>query len=511
MKHKSKFNNRVNEIGIRIADLEKIRIDSLKRPRVEDRLDSSLSVDSFWRRYIDSSWYKKKIHEIKEKTQQASVEKAILQYEYELKEKVKTLHEALNVALANEWIPYPPSPKQYRFLMLPDKEAFYGGAAGGGKSSALLMAAIMFCHMPDYKAILFRKTLEELNLPSGLIPRSKEWLRGKARWDGQSHRWTFPSGATLSFGYLNNVDDHFRYQSTEFQYIGFDELTHIPENQFRYLFSRLRRLKSQKCIPLRMRGTGNPEGRYVQYVKARYVDAETAIAPFVPALIEDNPGLDKESYIDSLSKLNPITRERLQNGIWDIPNEGLKFQRGWFNIVDDYPRDFPVVRYWDKAASALGRGKDPDWTVGVKATIAKGVLYVIDVVRFRGAPLVNESTIRRTAEVDGKSVRIYMEQEPGSAGVNDIDNYARKVLLGFSFWPEKTTDSKIVRADPLSAYAERGNVKIVKGRWNNDFLDEFEIFPQGRHDDIVDSTAGAFSILSKHTPLGGGGVPSIFR
>ena len=103
-----------------------------------------------------------------------------------------------------------------------------------------------------------------------------------------------------------------------------------------------------------------------------------------------------------------------------------------------------------------------------------------------------------------------MEQEPGSAGVNDIDNYGRRVLLGFSFRGVKTTDSKIVRADPLSAHAERGDVKLVEGNWINDFLDEFEVFPLGAHDDVVDATSGVFNELPKYGPVGGGGVPSIF-
>ena len=101
---------------------------------------------------------------------------------------MKALHNALCNALAEGWIPYQPSVKQYRFLMLPDEEAFYGGAAGGGKSDALLMGAIMFCHLPNYNALIIRKTLRDLNLSSGLIPRSKKWLRGKNIYMGRFPR-----------------------------------------------------------------------------------------------------------------------------------------------------------------------------------------------------------------------------------------------------------------------------------------------------------------------------------
>ena len=56
------------------------------------------------------------------------------------------------------YIPHQPTPKQREFLSLTDREAFYGGAAGGGKSDALLMGALQYVHVPNYAAILFRRT-----------------------------------------------------------------------------------------------------------------------------------------------------------------------------------------------------------------------------------------------------------------------------------------------------------------------------------------------------------------
>ena len=80
------------------------------------------------------------------------------------------------------------------------------------------------------------------------------------------------------------------------------------------------------------------------------------------------------------------------------------------------------------------RGKDPDYTVGALFRIVDGVLFVVDVVRFRGIPQKNGSKIRQTAEMDGLGVDSYMEQESGSVGVNYIDNYSRHVLVGYCFY-----------------------------------------------------------------------------
>ncbi|GAG04852.1 unnamed protein product, partial [marine sediment metagenome] len=262
------------------------------------------------------------------------------------------------------------------------------GAAGGGKSDALFMGAIMFCHLPGYSAIVFRQTLQDHILPEGLIPRSKEWLMkvlGKKAWNGSSNTWTFPSGATITFGYIKAADDHYRYQSSAYQYIGFDEVPQFRESQFRYLFSRLRRLETQKDIPLRIRGAGNPDGPYVQWVKQRYVDLKTAIAPFIPAKIDDNPGLDKETYKNSLMYLDPVTRARLMDGDWEMRDVGSMFQRSNFTLTKAVPAKMLAVRYWDKAASKAKRGEDACFTAGVlMSTDGEGHFFILDVKHSEG-------------------------------------------------------------------------------------------------------------------------------
>ena len=49
---------------------------------------------------------------------------------------------------------------------------------------------------------------------------------------------------------------------------------------------------------------------------------------------------------------------------------------------------------------------------------------------------------------------------------------------------------------PLSSAAQAGNVKLVRGVWNTDFLDEIDAFPESVHDDQVDAASGAFGKLS---------------
>ncbi len=388
------------------------------------------------------------------------------------------------------------------------EELLYGGAAGGGKSDFLLMAALQFVDLPDYSALLLRRSYPDLALPGAIMARAHDWLRGKIRWVDTEKTYYFPSGATLTFGYLQHEDDKYRYQSAEFQFIGFDELTQFSQAQYRYLFSRLRRQEGS-TIPLRMRAASNPGGQGHQWVKDRFIPegfkAIDGMANmyrhegriFLPARLQDNPFLDREQYIRKLQHLDPITRQRLLDGDWTVSEGGAMFKRHWFRLVQDWPRHGRQVRFWDLAASKPKRGQEPDYTVGCRMAESGGQYWIIDIRRVQDTPGEVEKLIRQTAALDGYEVPIRMEQEPGASGKIVIDHYAREALKGYDFAGIPSTGDKAVRAAPLSSAAEMGNVFLVEGAWVEAMLDEFEVFPAGAHDDQVDAASGAYAYLSR--------------
>lgn len=225
----------------------------------------------------------------------------------------------------SRYIPHVPTPKQHAFLWLTCKEAFFGGAAGGGKSDALLMAALQYVDIPGYAAIIFRKTYTDLALPGAIMTRAQEWLLGtEAKWNDNDKAFTFPSGATLSFAYLQRPNDHFRYQSAEFQFIGFDEVTQLPEYQYVYLLSRLRRPADGplSLVPLRARSAANPGGVGHRWVKERFVDGRSPDRVFISSQLDDNPHLDQATYEQSLALLDPITFAQLRHGDWTVRPPG---------------------------------------------------------------------------------------------------------------------------------------------------------------------------------------------
>src|SRR5579862_6576537 len=139
--------------------------------------------------------------------------------------------------VANRWIHRQPHPKQQRLLLHSHtREVFYGGAGGGGKSESLWYAALQYVEVPGYAALILRRTYADLSKPGALMDRSRDYLADtEATFNERDKRWTFPSGASITFGYLQHENDKFQYASSEFQYIAFDELTHFSESQYTFL------------------------------------------------------------------------------------------------------------------------------------------------------------------------------------------------------------------------------------------------------------------------------------
>lgn len=262
-----------------------------------------------------------------------------------------------------------PTKRQADFLSLPDSifDALFGGAAGSGKSETLLMLPIVrqFHLHPRFKGLLLRRTYPELE--SEIIVRSKEFYgECGAKYNDTKKRWTFPSGAIIQFGHCENEQDVTKYDTTQYNYMAFDELTSFTEYQYIYLsFSRVR--SSDNRLPAIVRSGTNPGGighswclerfvapcldgykiirRQVKFtldgkLTNRYVDSI-----FIPAKATDNPHLLEANpdYLTRLASLPPAEKAAKLEGSWSS-FEGQAFVEFRRDIHVVSP--FQVPEYW---------------------------------------------------------------------------------------------------------------------------------------------------------------------
>jgi phage terminase large subunit-like protein len=427
----------------------------------------------------------------------------------------------------------PQDGRQMQFCSCTADIAIYGGAAYGGKTVSLLLESTRNVSDRLYRGVIFRRKHIEIVAGGGLWDTSQQIYPGTG---GHGTRgltlWSWNSGSEIKFSHLNQEKTVEEYQGAAFIFIGFDELTHFTKYQFIYMLTRNRPPAGCRLRPY-MRATCNPDAdSWVSELIKWWIDQNTGFAiperagvvryftvsdneiiwvpkdwrsregippksiTFIPSSIEDNPlgNIADPTYRANLLAQDRVTRERLLRGNWLISFSGEMFDPTWFEIVDNYPSDMRLIRYWDLAESELDENKknDPDFTAGALVGIKDDVLYIIDVVSFRETPAKAEQKMLDCAIEDGPAVEISWEEV--KANGKWVSTYLKKLFTGYETHPDPVEGSKTERARPWSAMAEKGRVKLVRGKWNQTFKARAGKFPDGKRDEI-DAVSGAVKVL----------------
>ena len=253
-------------------------------------------------------------------------------------------------------------------------------------SAVLLMDALRYVDVPNYAAIIFRRSLTDLKRNGGLLDLAFQWLGprlGKdCYYEASTHMFKWANNASLTFGYIGSATAWEHYQGGNYQYIGWDELTQHSQQDYGEMFSRLRRngcalhadfpqpdcnvcvgYKHLRNVPLKVRGTTNPGGRGHIWVKKRFKlfknkaskipnpitglnqmwESGDPEKPYLPGFFVDNPGLDHETYKKNLKLIGDRQREaQLLEGDWDWVAGGV-FDPGWFLNKYEYRNGYYAI------------------------------------------------------------------------------------------------------------------------------------------------------------------------
>lgn len=434
----------------------------------------------------------------------------------------------------------------------------YGGAAGGGKTYALLLEALRHKDVKGFGAVIFRRNYNQITAEGGLwdasqkifsqVPDAKPRKTPKLNW-----RFNNGNGGRLTFAHIENDDGLSSWQGTEIAYIGFDELTHFTKHQFLYMLSRNR----TTCgVTPYVRATCNPDAdSWVAEFISWWIDQDTgypirersgqirwmvnmndvitwystkedAIAyavqaglpekeaefatksvTFIASSIQDNKVLleSNPSYMANLRALPEVDMERLLRGNWKIKaSAGRYFKRTQVQLIDKIPDDIVMwCRAWDMAATEEDENGDADYTAGVLMGLRKtGSLVILNVINQRLKAGDVEKLVMFTAAMDrakyGFQYVVRIPQDPGQAGKWLAARYV-SMLTGYNVKTVPVSGSKELRATPMAAQWQRGNIEILVADWNEEYFSQLESFPESKHDDMVDAGSDAFNELTTNT------------
>jgi len=411
------------------------------------------------------------------------------------------------------WLPrddgwkYNPSAPVLEFLESPARYTLIAGARGSGKTAGGAQKA--------FKRI--RKGLDGIVL-SPSIPHFNTSTREEfwkwIPWDHVDHHYKtdkmieFDTGSKVYYG---GIEDEDRWRGPNVNWLWFDEAARKPDNKAWLVAIGGVRVGENPAAWITTTPRGKNHWIYNMFIKQEVDEVTRSLLDeigfsgklyehFFVSIFDNKANLDPMFLASMLSSYTGKFREQEIMGKF-VDFNGEIISRDAFGEIDakEMPPVTSRVRFWDLAATEKKQGgsEDPDWLAGGKVSrTANGVFYIEHIEHARLDPADVETRIRGIALKDGINTEIGFEQEPGASGKSMVSVYVR-MLAGLSkkIRGYRLSGDRLAAAMPWFSQAMAGNVKVVKGKWNEPFYEELESFPAGAHDDMVTSLNGAFMML----------------
>jgi hypothetical protein len=444
---------------------------------------------------------------------------------------------------------------QERFLAEGGFEALFGGAAGPGKTWALAYDALGIQYrgtklgkaaveVPEYRGVLFRRYASNL---ADLIDEchglyvNETWgarcvLGGKGdpgvvfifpkyyQKGGVSHKDR--GGARIFLSHLATIADIHKHQGFEYQYVGFDELTQFLLRQYLYLMSRMR-TKVDGLFP-RIRGTTNPVGEGLAWVRKRFItgstpnvrsyfiadkdpernprglevvanhpDARSRI--FIPGVLAENKYIDKAAYAGNIRQMGQAYTAALLDGDWDA------FGGDFFK---SFKRSMVIKPFEVPAGWLLVGSIDPGWSspcsFSLRARDYEGNVYRLCTYYER----------ERSAPEHAKEIKKFIENFKWTRG-----RMPSLIVSGADAWQHKdryaAVGNEFTFADHFAAEGlilQPAMTERILGWWGmKNLMDEekYWVF-EGFNEPFMDELSAAISDEKRPEDiLGGGNNPDV--
>jgi predicted phage terminase large subunit-like protein len=168
-----------------------------------------------------------------------------------------------------------------------------------------------------------------------------------------------------------------------------------------------------------------------------------------------------------------------------IPPEGELLKWSWFRAYDVEPVREPgdeIVQSWDTASKA---GELNDYSVCTTWLVRGETYYLLDVHRAKLHYPDLKRAVAMLARQFGASAVIMEDKASGTALIQDLAADPAMSVRPIAVEPE---GDKVTRASAQSMVIEAGRVFLPRSAaWLSDLRNEILQFPNGRHDDQVDS------------------------
>jgi phage terminase large subunit-like protein len=471
---------------------------------------------------------------------------------FETQEAVKWPTDGAGYFMRRDGRHYEPSPSQNGFISSTARYVLFYGSRGSGKSGAGAQKALKKVMEGESGAVI---NPDFENFKYSTWPELRQWIpwnmvvsfqrhRGRESWEPhQPFTLTFINGAKMYCKGLKNPDSA---RGPNINWLWYDEAVRDESGMGWRIATASVRVGNNPQAWATATPRPTEHWMYKFFIKQEIPeeakeafeelvqDGKILVEAFHGTIDDNKEHLDPMFYASILTSY-PSGYMRAQEVDGEFANEGGKIgDRAWLEkrVVTTLPTNIiKKIRSWDTAGSEKKTAKDdpdesvgslltkfipadnPEWLATYRDKIEEGQEklphYILE-NQVCGFWIWEKllSVIKNTAMMDGPYVEVFIDQDPGGAGKNQVAAVAQafKDIRNPELHAHKVSEVDVRKVGDrvLAAnthwfgVAAEGRMWMMKGTWNDGFLGQLDGFTQVKHDDRITSVTSGMYVLNPY-------------